>query len=69
MAGDARWFEGRKTREDCAQRYAVMLRKFGLAAPAWASINAELLARYKPSGLDWIKKRAWKIAQGGRDGR
>lgn len=31
----------------------------------WSGVNAAIVARWSMSGLIWIKKAAWKMADGG----
>ena len=35
----------------------------------WPSVNGALLQRYRPSGLDYIKARGWKLWEHGRETR
>ncbi len=51
------------TRKDIALTYAMALtsQSRGADRPDWAAINGAILSRYKMSGLEWIKKRAWDI--------
>lgn len=45
-------------RIDVAQSYSIALRQGGAD---FARINKAILTRWKPSGLEWIKARAWKF--------
>ena len=36
----------------------------GIDTPDWPTINGAILAKWKMSGLERIKKRAWALAQG-----
>jgi len=47
------------TRDALAHAYAD-----GIAAdrpPNWAVVNRLIMARWSPSGLEYIKRKAWKI--------
>ena len=50
-----------------AVTYALALRSAaaGCDNPDWASINRAILARWSFSGLNQVKKLAWKLAQDG----
>jgi hypothetical protein len=51
-------------REQVATVYAELIRQNaadGTDFP-WPEINAAILKRWSPSGLVWIKERAWKIS-------
>ena len=52
------------TQADIAVTYAPCLAHSDVEQLDWARINAVILTRYKKSGLERIKNRAWKIAQG-----
>jgi hypothetical protein len=47
------------TRDDIAADYAAVMRY--VTDPDWTAINLAILQRYKPSGLAYIKAKAWKI--------
>lgn len=47
------------TRDTIAAAYAVALQS--QRGIDWAAINAEIMTRYSPSGLNYIKRRAWAI--------
>lgn len=49
----------RCTRRNVAQSYAAVMRYTPDAD--WGAINAAILERYRPSGLEFIKQEAWKI--------
>lgn len=49
-----------KTRKDAAAVYADALREWTTDGVSWPEINGAILARWSVSGLDWIKKLAWK---------
>jgi len=49
----------RCTRRHVAQSYALVMRSVHDAD--WPSINAAILDRYSLSGLEFIKREAWKI--------
>lgn len=48
-------------RADVAQTYALALRSSW--ATDWGKVNRAILVRWSRSALDWIKTRAWKIAE------
>jgi hypothetical protein len=54
------------TRKGLALTYAMALKSAAQGAdkPDWRAINTAILAKYKMSGLEWIKKRAWDIVKG-----
>lgn len=54
------------TRKDIALSYAFALKSQAQGAdkPDWSKINHAILARFKMSSLEWIKKRAYDIASG-----
>lgn len=51
---------------DIALTYAMALKSQAQGAdrPDWEKINTAILSRWKMSGLERIKKRAWDIATG-----
>lgn len=51
-------------RQEVAHTYSVLLRSD--PQPDFAAINSAILTRWMPSGLEYIKERAWTIAQRGR---
>ena len=54
-----------RTRAEAAEVYAAfLLTESDGVLWRWPEINREILARWSPSGLRWIKRRAWKIAGG-----
>lgn len=63
MGSELGWFPDCPTRPAHATGYAALLCTLGPLDPSWPEINAEILARYKPSGLAWIKRRAWEIVK------
>lgn len=46
------------TRETIAAEYAAGIR-YGCSD--WPKVNAAILERYAPSGLAYIKRKAWKL--------
>jgi len=54
------------TQKQIATTYAMTLVSAARGAdnPDWAAINGAILAKWKMSGLERIKKRAWDIASG-----
>lgn len=51
-----------ETRAECAHVYfeALDAAQFGGVVVDFERLNLEILRRYKPSGLNWIKAQAWK---------
>ena len=43
---------------------ALLSERRGRDNPDWKAINAAILDRWKPSGLERIKRTAWKLATG-----
>ena len=67
LAGNGTWDEWLSlfiNRNDVAEEYARMMRLHGLKWGGYAYVNAAILRRWSPSGLAYIKTRAWKIATG-----
>lgn len=58
------WIGFHATRNEVAENYAQGLRTHGISWPHWPHVNAAIQRRWSPSGLAYIKKRAWKIATG-----
>jgi hypothetical protein len=56
----------RVTRKNIAVTYAMAIKSAAEKAddPDWKAINGAILARWKMSGLEWIKKRAFDILSG-----
>jgi hypothetical protein len=54
------------TQKDIALSYAMAIRSAanGVERPDWGKINGAILAKWKMSGLERIKKRAMDIARG-----
>lgn len=52
-----------RTRDVAADIYARVLAKTGPAGPHWKLLNEAVTDRWSPAGLEYVKKRAWKIAQ------
>lgn len=50
-------------REAAARYYADALGTYGPDGLDWKQVNGAILARWSPSGLAWIKARAWKYAR------
>lgn len=51
-------------RQAVALSYAFGIQNQALGHPPdWGRITRAILSRYKPSGLDWIKKRAWTFVE------
>lgn len=48
------------TRRDVAKTYAILIQK---GHKDFAEINRAILKRWSPSGLEWIKKEAWKVVE------
>ena len=55
-------FEECKTRDDVAVVYANLLIKCN-ALNTWSEINKEIIDRWSYSGLEYVKTKAWKIAE------
>jgi hypothetical protein len=55
------------TQKDIALTYAMAIKSAAQNAddPDWGAINRAILARWKMSGLERIKKRAFDILRGG----
>lgn len=47
-------------RKSVAMTYGLAMRSSERDRIDWKNVNAAILARWSPSGLDWIKKFAWK---------
>jgi len=54
------------SRKDIALSYALAMRSAARGAdkPDWSRINHAILARFKMSSLEWIKKRALDLLAG-----
>lgn len=54
------------TQKGLALTYAMALKSAaeGADKPDWRTINEAILGKYKMSGLERIKKRAWDICEG-----
>lgn len=50
-------------RDEAADLYADGLATYGPDGMDWKQVNGAILRRWTPSGLDWIKKKAWKRAK------
>jgi len=50
-----------KNRDDMAVYYSVCIFIYKGDDPIWQRINSAILQRWTPSGLEYIKKTAWKI--------
>ena len=48
------------TQRDVAQTYAIMIRQCGPDGADWARINRAIMDRWSASGLERIKRLAWK---------
>jgi hypothetical protein len=57
------WLRLFANRNEVAEEYAKMLRRWGLSAD-YRGVNEAILQRWSPAGLKYIKTRAWKIATG-----
>ena len=57
----------RLKRRDIATTYALTLRSSEQRTVDWKKVNGAILARWSPYALNWIKERAWKIAEGKLD--
>lgn len=55
------WIGLHATRNEVAENYAIGLRTHGMSWSHWSDVNAAILRRWTPSGLAYIKERAWKI--------
>lgn len=53
----------RLKRNDIAIMYAHAMLEAPLHTTDWPSINNAIIERWSVSGLDYIKHRAWKIAE------
>jgi hypothetical protein len=51
--------DGYATRDDIAACYAAVLRYD--PNPDWPLLNRVILGRYAPSGLEYIKRKAWQL--------
>ena len=56
-------------RYEAADLYADGLQTYGPDGVDWRQVNGAILRKWTPSGLEWIKRRAWRIARatGGDD--
>lgn len=52
------------SRNEMAVGYAGILRMGGTGWSRWSDLNAVIIERWSPSGLEYIKRRAWKLAAG-----
>lgn len=54
------------TKNGLALTYAMAIKSEAQGAdkPDWRAINTAILSKYKMSGLEWIKKRAFDILAG-----
>ena len=54
------------TQKNVALTYAMAIKSGfdGADKPDWETINRAILAKWKPSGLERIKKRAWDLLEG-----
>jgi len=50
------------TRLDVARLYASGIEVYP-DGPNWGTVNAAILQCWSPSGLNWIKREAWKLAR------
>ena len=46
-----------------SELYADALRTYGPDGVDWRQVNGAILRKWTPSGLEWIKRRAWRIAR------
>jgi len=53
---------GCNTRSEAAGVYAGALLRLSMASAFWKDINEEVMQKWSPSGLEWIKRVAWKLA-------
>jgi len=58
------WLRLFANRNEVADAYAQMLRQNGASWDGYKPVNEAILRRWSPSGLAYIKTRAWKIVTG-----
>lgn len=51
------------SRDELAVEYAELLRSRPATWPTWVVLNLAIMDRWSRSGLEYVKRRAWKIAQ------
>lgn len=56
------WLTLFANRNEVAEEYAVMLQCAAADWIGWPLVNGSIVRRWSASGLEYIKRRAWKIA-------
>jgi hypothetical protein len=51
------------SRDEIAFEYARLLRHNGTEWKTWPTLNLAIIDRWSQSGLEYIKRKAWKLAQ------
>lgn len=60
-----RWVSRFTTRDQMAEAYALVMRTEPPASGVFAVLNLAIIDRWSKSGLEYIKRRAWNIADRG----
>jgi hypothetical protein len=58
------WVRLFASRDELAQEYATLLRTRPANWGGWPALNLAVVARWSESGLAYVKRQAWKIAEG-----
>ena len=56
------WLRLFASRDEVAEEYARLIFQTDAAWSGWAEVNAAILRRWSPSGLRYIKTKAWRAA-------
>lgn len=51
------------SRDEIAVEYARLLRFEGTGWKSWPTLNLAIIDRWSPSGLEYVKRKAWKLAK------
>lgn len=54
------------SRDELAVEYARLLRDHPYSWPTWPTLNLAIADRWSESGLRYIKRKAWKLAEASR---
>lgn len=57
------WVSLFANRNEMAEEYATLLITAPANSEGWPLLNEAIIRRWSPSGLEYIKRQAWKIAQ------
>lgn len=55
------------TRDTLAKTYALAINLRPIGRTRWPAVNDAIRTRWSRSGLEYIKRKAWKIADEGRE--